>query len=156
MSKRSCGSCTACCEGWLSSDVIDMEPYKPCQHCTASGCAIYESRPRDPCAEFVCAWLSDDSPMPEDMRPDQAGVIVVRDRKWKHWEVITAIATGAAIPEPALEWLKDYAVQTRTPLILYEYEGEPGKLSVRSRGFGPPAFAEAVRVSIGPQDIFRL
>jgi hypothetical protein len=157
MSNRSCGECTACCEGWLSSDVTGMSPYRPCQHCTARGCAIYENRPQDPCVKFVCGWLQPGSPMPEHLRPDRAGVIVMFDRKWHDWKTITAIATGEAIPEPTLEWLKAHAQNTRTPLLLTEYILEDGRFAgARNRGFGPPAFAEEVRLSIGPEDIFRL
>ncbi len=134
-----------------------MEPWRPCQHCTESGCAIYATRPRKPCVEFVCAWLRAGSSMPEELRPDRAGVIVVPDRKWREWTVITAVATGETIPQAALDWLMTHAERTRTPLVLYEYIAEGGAFKgVRNRGFGPPAFVEAVRVSLGPQDIFRI
>ena len=66
MTKRQCFPCTACCEGWLTSDVIDMTPGKPCQHCTAQGCAIYESRPKTPCKTYQCAWLVENSDLPDE------------------------------------------------------------------------------------------
>ena len=93
MQNRECGSCTACCEGWIGSEVIDMGIDKPCQHCTAQGCAIYESRPVDPCQVFKCAWLKEDSPLPDDMRPDKSLAIVILDQKWRGHRIISAAPT---------------------------------------------------------------
>lgn len=135
-----------------------MAPYRPCRHCTAKGCAIYPDRPEDPCKLFQCAWLQEGSKLPEDMRPDLSGVIVVMDRKWHDWPVIFAVATGEAIPEPSLDWLKRHAEATRTPLILYECVLENGQFKGRHRhrGYGPPAFVEAVHTLVGPQDVINL
>jgi len=157
MEKRQCGECTACCQGWLSSKVVGMKPGKPCPHCTATGCAIYPDRPQDPCVDFACAWLREGSPLPDEMRPDRAGVIVMFDRAWHDWEVITAVPTGPTIPEPSLQWLLAYAQEIRKPLLFNEYlfEGDEVK-GQKNTGFGPPAFREAVKLAIGPQDIFRM
>lgn len=157
MTERQCGDCTACCEGWLSAKSLDMKPGRPCAHCTASGCAIYESRPQDPCIDFVCGWLQEGSPLPEDMRPDRSGVIVLFGRRWHDWDVITAVPAGERIPPDSLRWLTDHARQARTPLIFSEYLFDGGRVSgQKNTGFGPPAFREAVELAIGPQDVFRL
>ena len=59
---RECGACTACWEGWLVSDVVNMLPGKPCRHFTSEGCSIYEEHPGRPCRTFSCSWLTEDSP----------------------------------------------------------------------------------------------
>ena len=154
MSQRECGSCTACCEGWLTSEKMNLEPGSPCQHCTSAGCAIYESRPVSPCRAFKCAWLTEEQSLPDEMQPNRCGAIVMLDRRWKGIEVVAAIPTGEAIPEKTLTWLREFAMKKGTPLIFSEHpvsDGAYGK-AVKT-GFGPPAFVEAVRKSIGPDDI---
>lgn len=139
------------------STVTGMRPGHPCQHCTAQGCAIYPDRPEDPCVRFVCGWLQDGSPLPDDMRPDRAGVIVLLGREWQGWPIIDAIPTGPAIPEESVKWLMDHAQEVRIPLILRDYlQKEDRYIGQRTRGFGPPAFRDTVRFSIGPRDIVKM
>lgn len=155
-SRRQCGECTACCEGWLRSKVIDMEPGRPCQHCTGQGCAIYPDRPDDPCRSFECGWLKEGSPMPEELRPDRCGAIVVFNRYWGRWPIVVAIPVGPEIPADTLEWLKAYARDNGVPLLFDQRVMQDGKyVGIKELGYGPPAFVEAVRDGIGPQDIFQ-
>ncbi len=62
----------------------EVKPGSPCPFVRPEGCSVYERRPRDPCRNFVCGWLREDSPFPEEFRPDRIGVIIVpiawRDR----------------------------------------------------------------------------
>lgn len=160
MSDRKCGQCTACCEGWLSSEIngVKMMPGTPCSHCTDSGCGIYEHRPVKPCVEFICGWLQDGSPLPEHMRPDQSGVIVLLNRDWMGKNVIRAVHTGRAIPEETLEWLKAYAREQVKPLLLLEFRfGDDGSFKgSRKLGYGPPWFVQAVKTQLIPEDTFRM
>lgn len=157
MSKRECGSCTACCEGWLSAEILEMSPGHPCRHCTSAGCAIYEKRPEDPCVRFNCAWLMDGDRFPEELRPDRAGVIVVVGRKWRDWDVILAVPVGESMPPESLEWLRLHARESRLPLIFDERIMKDGEyVGARARAFGSPAFADAVKYGIGSEDIFRM
>lgn len=145
MNSRNCGTCTACCDGWLSSEHIDMAPWKPCRHRTDTGCAIYAERPEQPCRTFQCAWVEADSALAEDMRPDRCGVIVVNNRSYQQWKIILATPTGWRIPDDALRNVKAYAQQQRTPLIYIENLGNDGVYSHFSRsGFGPRDFIDAV------------
>ena len=158
MNDRQCSTCTACCEGWLASVEIKMRPGKPCAHCTIGGCAIYETRPEIPCRLFSCAWLSEGEELPENMRPDQCGAIVMFDRKWNGWNIVKAVPTGASIPEETLEWLKAYAREKKKPLLFQEnLVGEDGNFNgLRSVGYGPPAFQEHVKEAIGIEDIMMI
>ena len=123
-----------------------MFPGNPCQFRTSNGCGIYASRPDDPCKEFICAWLQKDSPLPESMRPDQVGVIVISNLRWKKWTVIKAVATGGRIPATSMDWLRRHAMKSKKPLVFKEFEQSgTASLEGRIRGFGPPEFEAAVR-----------
>lgn len=154
---RECGSCTACCEGWLRSPVTKMRAGKPCRHCTVQGCAIYEERPIDPCVNFSCGWLAKDSLLPEEMRPDRCGAIVLFDRPWKQWKVIAAFPCGPRIPRETLERLMACAREHHIPLLFHEHVMVNGEYTdLKRTGYGPPAFAQAARDHVGPDDIFRI
>ena len=76
--KKECGTCTKCCEGWLSADIRghNMSPGKPCFFVEiGKGCKDYENRPQDPCKSFECGWIRIDE-MPEDFKPSESGVIM--------------------------------------------------------------------------------
>jgi hypothetical protein len=91
------------------------------------------------------------------MRPDKAGVIVLLGRRWRGWPIIDAIPTGPNIPEESIERLKEYAQETRIPLILRDYLKRNDKyIGQRTRGFGPPAFRDTVKYAIGPRDIVKM
>ncbi len=148
MAIRECGDCTACCEGWVTGDIEGqrMSPGVPCQHCTQTGCAIYERRPVEPCREFVCAWLMQPSPLPDDMRPDKCGAIVKWKQKWKKWWIMHVLPTGEEIPQATLERLIPIARQARMPMLMVRNEFEGSKcVGHFEQGFGPPDFLEAVK-----------
>jgi len=107
---RECGECTACCEGWLPDESLDMYAGKACAHCQSEGCAIYETRPEEPCRTFKCAWLQDEVAFPAEMRPDQCGAIVLSARYWKEWNVMRAMPVGPIIPEERLNG-SDYTLK---------------------------------------------
>ena len=76
--KKECGTCTKCCEGWLSANIKghDMYPGKPCFFVEiGKGCNDYENRPKEPCKTFSCGW-TDIEDMPEEFRPEVSGVIM--------------------------------------------------------------------------------
>ncbi|MEJ8568725.1 hypothetical protein [Elongatibacter sediminis] len=144
---RQCLPCTACCQGWLSADVLGhhMRAGHPCPHSKPEGCGIYSERPQVPCRTFICSWLVDDSPLPDWMRPDSCGAIVLLSMRWDDEYVISAVPVGPTIPDRTLTWLKDYARQHRRPLVFYERIRTDGRYTGLKRfGFGPPAFRDKV------------
>jgi hypothetical protein len=144
---RECGECTACCEGWVADASLEMWAGKPCAHCTSGGCAIYETRPEDPCRTFKCAWLEDEEAFPEEMRPDKSGAIVLSARYWKEWNVLRATPVGVVIPDATLEWLRLHTKAKDQPLIFYERGYVDGAYTTggRQRAYGSPEFAAASR-----------
>ena len=156
--QRQCLPCTTCCQGWLYAEVLGnvLRAGHGCPHSKPEGCGVYETRPETPCRTYVCSWVVADSPLPDWMRPDLSGVIVLLNATWEDTRVITAIPAGQTIPEASLAWLKNYAQTHRRPLIYYERTLQDGEYSGLKRfGFGPPAL-RALAVKILSEDQPRL
>src|SRR5580700_2324244 len=118
---RQCGSCTACCDGWLKIQVNghQVDRGKPCPFSSGHGCTIYDTRPDDPCRRFICGWLVGSSPLPDWMRPDKASMILLASNfTWHGFPVDVAVPVGARPKAKALEWLKQFATARRR-LLLY-------------------------------------
>ena len=132
---RSCGTCTACCDGWLAGTIHghEMAPGTPCHFRGAGGCTIYEQRPASPCRSFVCAWLAPGNPFPEELRPDRCGVIIAEVR-WRDRPAYLLRSAGRDPAPDLLAAMQRFSVQSGRPFF-YEIEGE--KL-----GFGPPLFQQ--------------
>lgn len=106
---------------------------------------------------FQCAWLQEGSPLPESMRPDRSGVIVLLHRTWRHWKVVYAIPAGTSVPADSLEWLRTYAQSIGRPMIFHERLVSNGEFKgVRKLAYGSVAFADAVKYSIGPEDVIKM
>jgi hypothetical protein len=132
---RSCGSCSACCDGWLQIEVAGhkVDRGQPCPFSSGHNCINYAGRPVDPCQLFICGWLMPRSPLPEWMRPDQAGMILLPSQfLWNDLPVDVAVAVGDAPKTKALTWLKAFCERFRRPL-LYQVGAE-------WFAFGPEAF----------------
>jgi hypothetical protein len=137
---RNCGSCVACCDGSLRIKVFEHEvhPGKPCRFCSDHGCTIYERRPQDPCQLFVCGWLAPTSPLPEWMRPDKVGLLLLPAKlAWRGLSVDVAVPTGAGPAEPALAWLKEFSQRRQRPLL---YQAGEDWYAV-----GPPEFQSEIK-----------
>jgi len=138
---RSCRPCTACCDGWLRANIYGAEvgPGHPCPHSTKSGCDIYERRPDQPCRTFECAWVARGSLLPDWLRPDECGAIILLNADWKGEDVIKAIPVGVTIPDRTLHWLKSYAQAAGRSLIFSQRVIENGKFAgFTFLRFGPP------------------
>ena len=133
---------------------MKLRPGHACVHCTAQGCGIYETRPDDPCRKFICAWLGEGDRIPEHMRPDKCGAIIMLDRVWNGFNIIKAMPTGSAIPDDTMEWLKAYARQHNIPLLFQINEEKDGRFyQFKNMGYGPPPFLKRVETAVGPEDI---
>ncbi|GAC1328142.1 MAG: hypothetical protein NVSMB26_03080 [Beijerinckiaceae bacterium] len=144
---RECGTCTACCDGWLRIEVRghDVRPGTPCPFSSGHHCTIYSTRPENPCQKFVCGWLTPNSPLPEQMRPDQAGMILLpANFDWRGRPVDVAVRVGPRPKKSALEWLKTFTLNARR-LLLYQIEDE-------WFAFGPPAFQTEMQERIASGD----
>ena len=119
--KRTCGDCTACCDGWLSGVVNNREfyPGTPCHYSGCNGCSIYEDRPESPCRSYSCEWLKN-TDIPEWMKPNKAGVIITGmgwDRPDGSKQVYLEVTeTGKKIDSTVLNWLFKLHLRAGIPL----------------------------------------
>jgi len=129
---RHCGTCTACCDGWLKIEIHGHKVYpgQPCPYSTGHSCRIYADRPEHPCRHFMCGWMLPNSPLPPWMRPDQVGVIVLWGAvNWRGLQVDVLVPAGRD-PEPRmLSWFREQSLRTRRPFV-YQMGGQ-------WHGFGP-------------------
>jgi hypothetical protein len=119
--KRECGDCTACCQGWLSGVVNDREfyPGMPCHFKGCNGCSIYEDRPESPCKTYSCEWLKNDN-VPEWMKPSESGVIIT-PKDWTHPDgskqvFLEILEMGKKIDSTVLNWLFRTYLRTQVPM----------------------------------------
>ena len=85
---RTCGSCTKCCDGFLSAKILDFEmgngaacPFR----IKDKGCSIYNDRP-SLCRNWKCGWIEDDGTLFDEwLKPNIVNFILIRI---KHGDVI--------------------------------------------------------------------
>ena len=132
---RTCGECTACCQGWAEGEIRGhrMHPGQPCHFLQRGACTIYDERPQSPCRNFVCGWLMPGSPFPESFRPDRVGVIVVPMR-WQAQPAFVLLSAGRDPSPEVVTWMQAFARSTGAPFY-YQQDGE-------RLGYGPPAFQQ--------------
>jgi hypothetical protein len=145
--KRTCGSCTACCDGWLQIEVRGhhIHPGHPCPFSVEHRCSIYSERPQQPCREFVCGWLVASSPLPEWMRPDKSDMIMLAANFiWCGLPVDVLVPAGGRPKQKALDWIKTFSSEKRR-LLIYQIDGD-------WFAFGPPAFQAEISERIARGD----
>ena len=77
--------------------------------------------------------------LPEWLRPNDCGAIVMLNTDWRGENVIKAIPVGRKIPERTMEWLKAYAQAANRSLIFSERVMEKGQFAgFNYMRFGPP------------------
>jgi len=136
---RQCGTCTACCDGWLRIEIHGhpVYPGTPCPYSTGHSCRIYDDRPQDPCREFNCGWFEPASPLPDWFRPDKVGIIILRGKlDWQGLPVDVVVPAGQDPTPEVLAWLEDHG-QTHGRPFIYQTQG-------LWHAFGPPAFQQEI------------
>jgi hypothetical protein len=124
---------------------VEVYPGRPCPHSTGQGCDDYANRPLDPCHNFNCGWIIEGSPLPEWMKPDSAGVIVLFNQLvWNGLPVDLAVPVGRRVPPRALHWLQEFSRTQGRPLVYTEQVLEGGQFQKEQQvyGYGPPEFQQ--------------
>ena len=122
---RTCGDCTVCCT-WPTIDKPEIQKRSgtTCRHCTAGGCAIYETR-YPICREYYCAWRAMEM-FGEEWRPDRSGVLpyVETEGIAEDFDLHTGIGlmlVGHAAKIVRQRWFQDFiitGVMNNVPLFL--------------------------------------
>lgn len=124
MEKRTCGTCTKCCEGWLAGEALghSFYPGKPCHFISiGKGCSVYSKRPKDPCQTYKCAWLIDEN-IPEWMKPSDINLIVDYRKTSSGIPYISLREAGDILSAKVLTWFIQYALANNANLY-WEIQG---------------------------------
>lgn len=122
---RDCGACTVCCTVMtINKPEIQKESGVTCRHCTAGGCAIYDSRP-PVCRAWYCAWRTVDI-FDAAWRPDMSGVMpyVETEGISSDFDLSTGIGlmlVGNPLKTVRQRWLQDFVetgLMNSVPLFL--------------------------------------
>lgn len=123
MEKRTCGSCTKCCEGYLRGEVkgYSFFPGRPCHFIAiGKGCSIYKDRPKDPCMSYKCGWLTN-LDIPEWLKPSATNVIVDY-REIEGHSYINLVEAGSTVSAKVLNWFILFALNNQLNAI-WQVEG---------------------------------
>lgn len=126
MTKRSCGDCTKCCEGWLQGEALGYKFYsgRPCHFVAiGKGCSIYAKRPKEPCQTYKCAWIESDD-IPEWMKPSEVNAIVDFRKTKNGIDYISINEAGAVLSAQVLTWAIQYALKNKKNLYWKVANGE--------------------------------
>lgn len=116
---KSCGTCTKCCDGWMSDNIRGHEVYpgKPCFFVTIGrGCNDYDNRPNDPCKTFNCVWKVD-SQIPEHMKPDISNIIATYNQI-DGILYTTLTQAGNEVDKTSIDWYISFYGNKNTNLLL--------------------------------------
>lgn len=122
---RDCGDCTVCCTALnIDKPEIQKKSGATCTHCTASGCAVYETR-YPVCRSYYCAWRSVEI-FDEGWRPDKSGVMpyVETEGIAENFDLSTGIGlmlVGHPLKIVRQRWFQDFVetgVMNSIPLFL--------------------------------------
>jgi hypothetical protein len=115
VTSKECGSCTKCCEGYVSGEAHGhrFSLGNPCFFLIKDkGCTIYEDRPKM-CSKFRCLWL-DDEDVPDYVKPIASGTILM---KWPNSNVLYYFNAGNDIKPEVKAWAENYAGKNNLVLL---------------------------------------
>jgi hypothetical protein len=133
MEKRTCGSCTKCCEGYLTGEALGHKFYqgRPCHFvAVGKGCSVYSKRPKDPCITYKCGWLTN-LDIPEWLKPEATNVII-DFRNIKGHSYINLIEAGSVVSSKILNWFIQYALNNKLNAV---WSVEGGKNYIGTEDF---------------------
>jgi hypothetical protein len=142
---RSCGTCTKCCEGYLTANIRGREisPGKPCVFLEiGKGCTEYDKRPVSPCQTYECAWLSTPE-FPDWLKPNVANVIFTY-RFQNGMKYLSLQEAGKPLSVDVLTWAFLYALNNG---LNFEW-----KIGEKIWWIGVPEFLEAMGKEFGFKD----
>jgi hypothetical protein len=123
MDKRKCGSCTKCCEGYLTGQALGHSFFsgKPCHFVAiGTGCTVYSKRPQNPCIDYKCDWLTN-LDIPEWLKPEISNVII-DTRIHKGHTYINLREAGNVVSSRVLNWFIQYVLKNQLNAV-WQIEG---------------------------------
>jgi hypothetical protein len=116
---RPCGTCTACCVGFLTADIYgtEMKNGRKCKFLDKN-CTIYNFRPKL-CQDYICEWKHNPS-VPVRFKPDISNVIM-------HWKITKGLTylqildRNPVLNQELYDWLKEKHENDVYPHIIYNH-----------------------------------
>lgn len=111
-----CGSCTACCDGWLIGNAYG-NPFgnkSSCLFLCDKKCTIYNTRPNS-CSKYQCAWSQ--GLFPDWMKPTESNVLISVEND-KSQQFLKVIQMGYPIKQEVKEFLDSWVKINNTYYIL--------------------------------------
>jgi hypothetical protein len=121
--KRECGTCTKCCEGYLVGEALghSFSSGKPCHFVAiGTGCTVYSKRPKDPCVEYKCDWLTN-LDIPEWLKPNMSNVIIDQ-RTFENFSYLYMHEAGSVVSSKVLNWFIQYVLNNQLNAV-WQIEG---------------------------------
>jgi hypothetical protein len=123
----------------MKIDGEEVKAGKPCKYSSQEGCAIYETRPKDPCRNFNCYWLANNE-LPGWMNPESAKVILKPNFMWErpssNIPVYLANAVGPKIPGKTRNWLLGFTAEKGINILCSEPLREAKQYTGQQHHFG--------------------
>lgn len=119
---RSCGECTACCDGYLAGNAYGnfFGKLKPCVFvCKTKGCNIYENRP-DFCKKFQCGWYQ--GMLDEDLRPDKSNILVTTEIDAEGKKFALLVECKEDIDQTTKERIITWMNQNKVPIKVLPFQ----------------------------------
>lgn len=136
---KTCGECTECCTGTLAGEVQGhkFNETTACFFLEDSKCTIYATRPDDPCRNYSCMWLNDES-IPDFMRPDKSNVVLTQLSFNNIYYIDAREAARKSMTTTVLSNLLMYALHSKQNLVYYVdgqcyWYGEPDFMKIMNR-----------------------
>ena len=115
---KSCGDCTACCEGWLEGSAHGKPYYpgNPCYFKESTSCSIYKDRPPE-CVAYKCEWLKRDE-FPLWMQPSKSRILLT-ERNENGIKYFVASETSLPMDIATLNFVLRWAITGQHNLIYF-------------------------------------
>ncbi len=99
-----------------------MGPGKPCHFVTKNGCAIYSSRPHDPCKGFKCIWKINPA-VPLEFKPNLVDMIMIENQV-DNMPFVHIVPAGKEISLEILDWAVSAVNAGSIDSIVYKKDGK--------------------------------
>ena len=119
---RSCGECTACCEGHLIGNAYgnSFGNGKKCIFLVQKKCTIYKDRP-ETCKKYQCAWTQ--GILPEWMKPNKCGLMISVQDESSGKQYLKAIEIRADVSQNVYDELEKFCSSNNTYYVKVPYCG---------------------------------
>jgi len=114
---KDCGTCTICCEGWLTSIAYGnlFGNKKPCIFLCEKTCLIYTTRPKT-CSYYQCAWSQ--GLFPDWMKPTESNVLISVEYDNQKKQFLKVIELGISISDKVFNFIENWVKENNTYYIL--------------------------------------